>query len=202
MLQPTIKAINLEERIAEGCYIREREGGCGLAVVRSVLDRQFGLIVEEDLIFEKVCEFYERQGNACSEEKFIKDGVSPSAIAHSLQELTRQPLKVFCSKQGSIFWLDYLRRAKGCVPILHTNISYQNEDNPLEEGHYLVYLGKKGGEITYFDPSVGEGVKARPPSEFLGWWYNHRASERWFLAAFLKEERIDSHYLKGKWLQV
>ncbi len=200
MIQPTTNPSNLEERIAEGCYVREREGGCGLAAVRSVLDRQFGLIVGEDLIFEKVCEFYERQGNACSEEKFIKDGVSPSAIAYSLRELTRQPLKVFCSKQGSIFWLDYFQRSKGCTPIFHTLISYSDEVEPIKEGHYFVHLGKENKKIIYFDPSIGEGVKIRSPAEFLAQWYNPKEKERWFLVAFPRETKLNSRYLKGRWL--
>lgn len=169
---------------------------CGVAVIRSVLDSQFGASIGEESIVALANAYYRRQETG---RVIDEDGISPAALAYCFHQKAPEPVKVFCSKHGNVDKLEFLLKEQELLPVLHQMISYDEEDNL--EGHYLLYCGFSSLSPHYvklFDPSRGEGYKHCSIDDFHRRWKNK--DERWYLATMPEEIILPQRKFKGRYL--
>ena len=176
-------------------HLQSAPGLCGIAVIRSVLEAQFGIKTEVNELIGIVADFYSRKKSLSSSsiENVQKLGTSPAAMAYCFKNKVKSPIRIFCSKQGDVNELQTLHQEKNIVPILHRSVRPPEFGLTEPEGHYVIFNEIKDNIIKIFDPKVG--VREYTIKEFDEVWHNN--DERWFLVIVPEGIKIN---LKGKYL--
>jgi ABC-type bacteriocin/lantibiotic exporter with double-glycine peptidase domain len=176
-------------------HLQSALGLCGIAVMRSVLEAQFGIRTTENELIEIVAEFYpQKKGlNSSSKETIQKLGTSPAAMAYCLKKKIKVPINIFCSKKGEINELQTLLQEKNIVPILHRSVRPPEFGLTKPEGHYVIFCGIEKDKVKIFDPKVG--LREYAINEFDTVWKNN--DEKWFLV--IVPEGIELN-VKGRYL--
>ncbi len=177
-------------------YTQRNPERCGVAAIRSVLDSQFGVAVGEQNLVDSANAYYR-----CQDAGKVVDGngTSPQAMTYCFHQKAPEPVKVFCSKHGTVDKLEILLSEQKLLPIIHQVIFYDKE-NKLD-GHYLLYCGitsKSSGYVRIFDPSRKEGYKHYCIDDFHRRWKNK--DERWYLVAMPEEIILPQRKFKGRYL--
>lgn len=123
----------------------------------------------------------------------------PTAYAYVLRAEVPEPLRIFCSRDGTVGRLDHLVR-NGIIPITHQFIGYPKE-KVKPYSHYMLFCGRDSTYVKFFDPSRGEGMKPSPefPPMFINDYYKQWTTpkfgnERWYMAVVPERQ---AHLLKG-----
>ncbi len=180
-------------------HLQSTPGLCGIAVIRSVLEAQFGIKAEENELIEIVAEFYRQQKKqliSSPKETVQKLGTSPTAIAYCLKRKLSQNIRVFCSKRGEINYLQKLLQEKNIVPILHRSVRPPEFGLTKPEGHYVIFCGVENNNVKIFDPKVG--LREYSFNEFESVWKSN--DEKWFLAAMPEDTILSLKKFKGRYL--
>ncbi len=176
-------------------HLQSTPGLCGIAVIRSVLEAQFGIKTEENEMIRIVADFYQqkRQLNSSPKEIVQKLGTSPTAMAYCLKKKINFPVKIFCSKQGNVNELQTLHQEKNIIPILHRSVRPPEFGLTKSEGHYVIFCEVKDNKVKIFDPKVG--AREYTIKEFDEVWQN--GDEKWFLVVMPEETELK---VQGKFL--
>lgn len=172
---------------------------CGIAVIRSVLDSQYGISESEEEVVETIGW---RRGLSENQslKRILRDGIPPQDMADHFKDRCPGKVKVFCSKNGNAAHLDDLLREHQIVPVIHQLVSYREGEKLITEGHYMIFAGQNERTVRVFNPSPKEGFGYLPVTKFHHQWYNHCLGERWYLAVVPEGVTLDSKKFKGKYL--
>jgi len=182
---------------------QSRPGYCGVAMIRSVLATQFKLRVSETEILNMYKEYCKTKKRKINDPALLvhKYGVTPEFISYCFKKHVND-VKIFCSKKGDVYKLDYLLRGFNIVPILHQMVCYPEFGDFTPDGHYVMFGGYisnfKIRVVKMFDPSRYGGLKYLEHKEFDKKWQNK--DEKWFLIAVPNQIRLESKIFKGKYI--
>jgi hypothetical protein len=212
-MRRAIKPEFQEFPVFDEAVIHAEEGPrmCGLAVVRTILDYQFGIKRSEEEAIDRFCVLAGYSGTTSQSPNRIRaskrwfcehaPGYFPSQIAQLVRQEVRKPVRVFCSRHGSINLLDQLLNEHQVMPVTHQMVSYDEDGSREPRGHYMFYCGNNGPLIRFFDPSVDEGFKILERKHFLDMWTNPLAgNERWYMAILPERVKLDPHHFQGKYI--
>lgn len=171
-------------------HLQSAPGLCGIAVIRSVLETQFRIKTEENELIDLVAEFHRKRKplNAAPKEIVQRLGTSPTAMAYCLKKKTNSPVKIFCSKKGSIAELQGLSK-RGIFPMLHRLVRPPEFGLSKPEGHYVVFCGAENNTVKIFDPRIG--LREYAEEEFNQLWQND--DEKWFMVVTLEQMKISRY---------
>jgi len=183
---------------------------CGLAVVRTVLDYQFAKTLSEEQAIDRFCKLAGYPGTDSKSPNRIRaskrffcehtPGYFPGQIVKLIRRELRKPVRVFCSRQGSIATLDQILE-QGIIPITHQMVCYDEEGSREPRSHYMFYCGNNGSQVRFFDPSVDEGFKIVERKHYLDLWTNQlEGNERWYMAVLPKGVKLDPRVFRGRYL--
>ncbi len=183
------EAILLEERL--NLHKESVPGYCGIAAIRSVLDTQFQLQTNEDEVLSSVCAYFQKRNHARDPIlQFRKYGTPAKAMAYALRSFLDEPVKIFCSRRGTIPALHYFLHEQQALPILYQVVSYPYDPTP--EGHYLLYCGQQERasppHVLLFDPSPKEGLKEISQGRLNQEWLYF--DERWYAVVLSAKTKV------------
>ncbi|MFH0701782.1 MAG: hypothetical protein V2A62_05075 [Candidatus Woesearchaeota archaeon] len=192
-------------------HMEEGPRMCGLAIVRTILDYQFGITLSEEDLIDRYCNLkrykvtYTKDPDRIRKSKRFfceyTPGYFPTELVGLIKPEVSQSIKAFTSRRGTINHLDHLLLKEGVLPITHQLVAYDEEGSRELNSHYMPYCGFNGREVRYHDPSQEEGFKVVPVEQFLEQWKNPEAgNERWYMAILPERVTLNREIFRGRYL--